>query len=84
MSAEMMPPAQRPPSTAAARLVTAAEAAEVCGISRSTWWARHADGSIPLPVRIGRCTRWRRQELLDWIRAGCPARRIWTWKPRVR
>jgi excisionase family DNA binding protein len=30
-------------------------------------------GRMPPPVRLGALVRWRRQELLDWLAAGCPA-----------
>ena len=36
-----------------------------------------AAGRLPPPVRIGRSKRWRRQEILDWISAGCPNRQTW-------
>jgi excisionase family DNA binding protein len=37
---------------------------------------RLADGGrMPAPVRLGALVRWRRQELLDWLAAGCPAMR---------
>jgi predicted DNA-binding transcriptional regulator AlpA len=28
---------------------------------------------MPAPVKIGALVRWRRQEIIDWISAGCPA-----------
>jgi excisionase family DNA binding protein len=34
-------------------------------------------GRMPAPRRLGSLVRWRRQELLDWIAAGCPDRRTW-------
>lgn len=34
-------------------------------------------GKLPLPVRVGRLVRWRRDELARWIAAGCPDRREW-------
>ena len=55
-----------------ARLIDAAAAARMCGVSKSGWWAFHAAGRCPLPVRLGRATRWRQDELSDWIDAGCP------------
>ena len=67
-----------------ARLIDAAAAARLCGVSKSGWWAFHAAGRCPLPVRLGRATRWRRDELSDWIDAGCPSRSKWTWKPGRR
>lgn len=32
-------------------------------------------GLMPRPIKLGNLVRWRRQEMLDWIDAGCPARR---------
>ncbi len=32
---------------------------------------------IPAPVRIGSRPRWRHEEILAWVRAGCPDRRTW-------
>ncbi len=35
---------------------------------------RQADaGRIPRPVKLGSLVRWRREELLDWLTAGCPS-----------
>ena len=30
-------------------------------------------GRMPRPVKIGTLTRWRRDELADWIASGCPS-----------
>jgi|OM-RGC.v1.034553319 Predicted transcriptional regulator len=40
------------------------DAAAFVGISRTTFWRRVKDGTFPQPVRIGRATRWRRDELV--------------------
>ena len=79
-------PPGRPAGTADVRprLIDAAAAARLCGVSKSGWWAFHAAGRCPLPVRLGRATRWRQDELSDWIDAGCPARSKWAWKPGRR
>ena len=58
-------------------LLDARAAAKLCGISRSHFWAMHSAGKVPLPVRLGRRTLWRADELADWIEAGCPARDRW-------
>ena len=63
-----------------ALLIDAAEAAKLVAVSRSTWFALAASGRTPAAVRLGRCVRYRRQEVLDWIRAGCPCRNRWTWE----
>ena len=59
-------------------LLDAREAAAICGVSRSHWLAMHSAGRVPLPVRLGRAVRWRRDELRQWIEAGCPGRDRWT------
>jgi predicted DNA-binding transcriptional regulator AlpA len=58
-------------------LLPARHVAALCGLSLATWHRRVADGSVPRSVRIGRAVRWRREELLAWIAAGCPERRTW-------
>ena len=60
-------------------LVDDREACRTSGVSRATWWKLHSQGRIPLPVRLGRRTLWRRRELHDWIDAGCPSRDRWRW-----
>jgi len=30
-------------------------------------------GRLPAPVKLGALARWRRDELKDWLDAGCPA-----------
>ena len=37
----------------------------------------NSSGQIPAPLRIGARPRWRREEILAWIQAGCPAREAW-------
>jgi excisionase family DNA binding protein len=53
-------------------LLTAAEAAEVAGLGKRTWWRYVGSGRAPQPVRFGAAVRWRRSELAAWIEAGCP------------
>ncbi len=73
----MTPNLAQPKLAPAPELLDAHAAANLCSLSASTWWRRLAAGDIPGPIRIGRATRWRREELMGWIRAGCPARRTW-------
>jgi predicted DNA-binding transcriptional regulator AlpA len=62
----------------AALMVDAKTAARLCGgISVRTWWALHASGRVPLPIRLGRRTLWLADELTSWARAGAPARDRW-------
>ncbi len=58
-------------------LVTARQAAALCGKSLRTWRTWDAAGWIPRPVRIGRSTLWRADELRQWVAAGCPRRAEW-------
>ena len=60
-----------------ALLLDAAAAARLLGISRSTLYCLDERGGIPRGVHLGRMRRWRREELLAWVRAGCPPRVRW-------
>jgi predicted DNA-binding transcriptional regulator AlpA len=66
-----------PQSTTTPLLLRAADAAALCGKSERTWRSWDAAGLIPRPVRIGRSTFWRPQELRAWVDAGCPNRTAW-------
>ncbi|MEI7923672.1 MAG: helix-turn-helix domain-containing protein [Planctomycetota bacterium] len=52
-------------------LISASELAEMLHISERTLWRLLSAGQIPKPVRIGRSTRWRANEIRDWIESGC-------------
>ena len=58
-------------------LLGASEAAKLLGIGRSLFWSLHSAGKVPLPIKLGRRTLWRRDELESWTRAGCPSRMKW-------
>jgi predicted DNA-binding transcriptional regulator AlpA len=58
-------------------LLTAHQAAELCGLSKATWWRLHAARKCPAPIKIGSSTRWRVAELRAWTEAGCPSRAEW-------
>jgi predicted DNA-binding transcriptional regulator AlpA len=58
-------------------LVTAGEAAALCGLGVRTWWRKDAAGMIPNGVHLGKSKRWRLEELRKWIEAGCPHRGEW-------
>ena len=57
-------------------LVSARQAAVLCGVSVASWWRLHAAARCPAPVKIGNSTRWRVEEL-PTTEAGCPDRRAW-------
>lgn len=58
-------------------MVSAKQAASICGKSLRTWRSWDSAGKIPRPVRIGRSTLWRLDELRAWVAAGCPQRAEW-------
>ncbi len=58
-------------------LVSARTASTMCDKSLRTWRTWDAAGWIPRPVRIGRSTLWRLDELQEWVAAGCPRREEW-------
>ena len=68
-------------------LITEREAAEMVGIAYRTWrrWSR--SGLAPAPVKIGQgvrpAIRFRKDELLEWVEAGCPEmniKEVESWK----
>ena len=63
--------------TSTQALLTDVEAAALCGMSRSGWRGADAAGRIPRSLHIGRCCRWRAEEIRKWIDAGCPPRAKW-------
>ena len=58
-------------------LLTAGDAARLCGTSVRTWRTWDAAGKMPSSVRIGRSALWRIDELRAWVAAGCPDRATW-------
>jgi predicted DNA-binding transcriptional regulator AlpA len=58
-------------------LVTAKQAAVMCGRSLRTWRSWDAQGLVPRPVRIRHSVLWRAEELRLWVLAGCPRRQEW-------
>jgi len=57
--------------------LTAIQAAKLLGVSRSHFFKLASSGRLPLPVRLGRAVRWRRDELVEWLEAGCPTLDKW-------
>ncbi|WP_412068857.1 helix-turn-helix transcriptional regulator [Rubrivirga sp. IMCC43871] len=65
---ESLPDTLRP--AAAPELLTAGDVAAMLGVSRRTVDTLDAADELPIPVRIGRQRRWRRQAVLAWLDAG--------------
>jgi excisionase family DNA binding protein len=59
--------------------LSAAELADLLGISARTVWRLDASGKLPKAVRIGGAKRWRRVEIEAFVNAGCPPRDQWNW-----
>jgi excisionase family DNA binding protein len=53
-------------------LLNAKQAAQLLGIGRSKFYSMHSAGLLPLPVSLGGCVRWDRQELRAWLSARNP------------
>ncbi len=60
-----------------ALLMSAPQVAQALNISRASVYEFMNTGRLPMPVKIGGCTRWRADELARWIQAGCPHRQKW-------
>jgi len=57
----------------------AKDIARILGISTATLWRYSSSGRLgpkPIPLSNG-CTRWRVDEIKDWVEAGCPDRKSW-------
>jgi len=63
--------------TAEPILLDAKQAAAMLSIGRTHLYALHSSGRLPLPLRLGRRTLWRADELKKWVSAGCPSRQKW-------
>ncbi len=44
-------------------------------ISRRKIWDMNARDSLPIPVRLGRSVRWRKEDIDLWVEQGCPDRK---------
>lgn len=53
-------------------LLRAQHVAKLLNISTRTLWRLEAAGKLIGPIKIGRSVRWRKDELMQWIAAGCP------------
>ncbi|RCS41247.1 DNA-binding protein [Bremerella cremea] len=58
-------------------LLSQTELARLLELSSRTISRMNASRKIPQPVRVGRSVRWRRDEVEQWIAAGCPERNEW-------
>lgn len=61
-----------PQATAEPLLITVHDVATILGISVRSVWRLRDSGQIISSVRVGGAVRWRRDEILQWIKDGCP------------
>jgi excisionase family DNA binding protein len=66
-------------STIQPALLTIAQVCELLNISRAEFYRLDASGKFA-PLGVGLCRKrlYPRHELDNWVRAGCPHRRIWS------
>jgi hypothetical protein len=57
---------------AARLLVDATEAAQLANVSVRHWLRLCDRGAAPAGLHLGRRRLWRREELVDWVKNGCP------------
>ena len=55
-------------------LLSAADCARICGISRRSWFRYVASGKTPACIRLNTNPKWHREIIELWIRWGCPVR----------
>lgn len=71
-------PATTPPQDRPTRLIRLPEVLSRVGLSRSTIYARIAEGSFPAPVRLGeKSVAWAEASISNWIEerlANCSAK----------
>ena len=65
-------------------LIDANELANMLTISKRTVWRWLSAGRIPRPAIDGHTKRWVKDEILAWVRNGCPVLKVWETinKPR--
>ena len=60
-------------SSTQSALIDVGKVAMLCGCSRRHIRRLSDCGRMPSPLRLGSILRWRRDEIMKWIRAGCPS-----------
>jgi excisionase family DNA binding protein len=66
-----------PRADAASLLLSADQLAHELSVSTRTISRLASSGKLPKPLRLGRSVRWRRDEVVSWLAAGCPDRQKW-------
>ena len=62
-------------------LLDVTQVAAMAGLHRATVFKLVSAGKFPRPIKLGRSTRWVKDELLAWIAAKCPP--LGKWEKRI-
>jgi predicted DNA-binding transcriptional regulator AlpA len=54
--------------------------AKLLAISKAHLYRLQATEALLAPIQVGHVKRWRLAEVLEWIEAGCPPQRVWSYK----
>lgn len=68
------------PEKIAPALLTISQVCAYLNIARATFYKINVTGAFGLlPVKLGTCRKvlYRKDEIENWVRAGCPHRKIW-------
>lgn len=57
------------------QLLTAKQLGGMLRLSKRQIFRLNSCGKIPAPVRIGGAVRWSEDEIIEWLKAGAPARK---------
>jgi len=57
--------------------ISARELARLLDVSLRQVWRLNSTGKLPKPVRLGGSVKWRRDEIVAFVEAGCPDRQTW-------
>jgi len=64
-------------------LLTVSDLCRLLSVSRSQFFTQRLSGRIPLqPVWIGSKLLYRRDEITEWVRQGCPVKN-WQWQEEI-
>jgi predicted DNA-binding transcriptional regulator AlpA len=58
-------------------LIDRATFAQMLGRSLRSFDADRAANRLPHPITLGGSLKWRREEVMRWIEAGCPSANKW-------
>ena len=64
-------------------LISAKELAAMLGCSEAHVWRLHSCAGLPMPLKMGRLSRWRVAEVREWLEAGAPPRERWAAMKRA-